>query len=58
MVKRKTIHRKTKRSSHSRRTRRQTRKYRGGRGGAGGADLGHAFTSGASQELYQMNGRM
>jgi hypothetical protein len=37
--------------------RRGTRKYKGGRGGMGGADLGHAFTSGASQELYQMNGR-
>jgi hypothetical protein len=23
----------------------------------GGADLGHAFTTGASQELYQMTGR-
>jgi hypothetical protein len=29
----------------------------GGRGGMGGADLGHAFTTGASQELYQMTGR-
>ena len=29
----------------------------GGRGGMGGADLGHAFTTGASQELYQMSGR-
>ena len=28
----------------------------GGRGGMGGADLGHAFTTGASQELYQMTG--
>jgi len=30
----------------------------GGRGGMGGADLGHAFTTGASQELYQMTGRI
>jgi hypothetical protein len=29
----------------------------GGRGGMGGADLGHAYTTGASQELYQMTGR-
>jgi hypothetical protein len=29
----------------------------GGRGGLGGADLGHAYTTGASQELYQMTGR-
>jgi hypothetical protein len=39
-------------------TRRNTsRKYKGGRGGMGGADLGHAFTTGASQELYQMTGK-
>ena len=62
--------RKTHRSkSHKRRhTRRQTRKLGGagcpctraqlgGRGGLGGADLGRAYTSGASQELYQMTGR-
>ena len=50
---------KTRRSrSHKRRnTRRHTRKYKGGRGGMGGAELGHAFTTGASQELYQMTGR-
>ena len=29
----------------------------GGRGGMSGADLGHAFTTGASQELYQITGR-
>jgi hypothetical protein len=29
----------------------------GGRGGLGGADVGHAFTTGASQTLYQMTGR-
>lgn len=29
------------------------RRMRGGRGGAGGAELGHAFTSGATQELIQ-----
>lgn len=29
----------------------------GGRGGLGGAELGHAYTTGASQELYQMSGR-
>ena len=39
-------------------TKRNTsRKYKGGRGGMGGADLGHAFTTGASQELYQMTGK-
>jgi hypothetical protein len=50
--------RKTHRSkSHRRRhTRRHTRKYHGGRGGMGGADLGHAFTTGASQTLYQSIG--
>ena len=29
----------------------------GGRGGMGGAELGHAFTTGASQTLYQMTGQ-
>jgi hypothetical protein len=29
----------------------------GGRSGLSGADLGHAFTTGASQELYQITGR-
>ena len=29
----------------------------GGRGGLGGSELGHAYTTGASQELYQMTGR-
>jgi hypothetical protein len=29
----------------------------GGRGGMSGADLGHAYTTGASQELYQLTGR-
>ena len=29
----------------------------GGRGGLGGAEVGHAFTTGASQTLYQMTGR-
>lgn len=29
------------------------RRMRGGRGGAGGAELGHAFTTGATQELIQ-----
>jgi hypothetical protein len=33
------------------------RTLRGGRGGMGGAELGHAFTSGASQALYQETGR-
>lgn len=28
----------------------------GGRGGMGGADIGHAYTTGASQELYQLKG--
>jgi len=63
--------RKTHRSkSHRRRhSRRHTRKNGGGctsctmrgqwggRGGLGGADVGHAFTTGASQTLYQMTGR-
>jgi hypothetical protein len=40
-----------RRKHHSRRL------HRGGRGGMGGAELGHAFTTGASQELYQMTGR-
>lgn len=61
--------RKTHRSkSHRRRhTRRHTRKNGGGcgcamrgqwggRGGLGGADVGHAFTTGASQTLYQSIG--
>lgn len=29
----------------------------GGRGGLGGSELGHAYTTGASQTLYQMTGR-
>jgi hypothetical protein len=29
----------------------------GGRGGMGGAEVGHAYTTGASQALYQMTGR-
>jgi len=29
----------------------------GGRGGLGGAEVGHAFTTGASQTLYQMTGQ-
>ena len=62
--------RKTHRSkSHKRRhTRRHTRKNGGGcgcsgrpqfggRGGLGGAEVGHAFTTGASQTLYQMTGQ-
>lgn len=62
--------RKTHRSkSHKRRhSRRHTRKrggacpcamrgQLGGRGGMGGSELGHAYTTGASQELYQMTGR-
>jgi hypothetical protein len=62
---------KTHRSkSHKRRhSRRRTRKNGGscpcagavrgqfgGRGGMGGAELGHAFTTGASQTLYQSIG--
>jgi hypothetical protein len=46
---------KTKRSKTYRR--RHTRKHRGGRGGMGGAELGHAYTTGASQTLYQLTGR-
>jgi hypothetical protein len=29
----------------------------GGRGGMGGAELGHAYTTGASQTLYQLTGK-
>lgn len=66
---RKTHRRKTHKRRHSRKhSRRHTRKSGGacgcamapqfgGRGGMGGADLGHAYTTGASQELYQMTGR-
>ena len=67
---RKTHRSKSHKRRHSRKqTRRHTRKRGGtcgscsmrgqfgGRGGMGGADLGHAFTTGASQELYQMTGR-
>jgi hypothetical protein len=67
---RKTRGRKTHRSkSHKRRhSRKHTRKNGGGcgcamrsqfggRGGMGGAELGHAFTTGASQELYQITGK-
>lgn len=32
-------------------------KMAGGRGGLGGAEVGHAYTTGASQTLYQMTGR-
>lgn len=58
-----------KRRNSCKQTRRHTRKRGGtsescsmrgqfgGRGGMGGADLGHAFTTGASQELYQITGR-
>lgn len=65
--KRSTHKRKTHRRRHSRR--RQTRRrggacpcaaaslMRGGRGGLGGSELGHAYTTSASQELYQMTGR-
>ena len=67
---RKTHRSKSHKRRHSlKQTRRHTRKHGGtcgscsmrgqfgGRGGMGGADLGHAFTTGASQELYQMTGR-
>ena len=67
---RKTHRSKSHKRRHSRKqTRRYTRKRGGmcgscsmrgqfgGRGGMGGADLGHAFTTGASQELYQITGR-
>ena len=64
--KRSTHKRKTHRSKSYRR--RHTRKngggcgcamktLRGGRGGMGGAELGHAYTTGASQELYQLTGK-
>ena len=68
---RKTYRRKTHRSkSHKRRhSRKHTRKNGGGcgcsgamapqfggRGGMGGADIGHAYTTGATQELNQMMG--
>ncbi len=33
------------------------RTLKGGRGGMGGAELGHAYTTGASQTLYQLTGR-
>lgn len=46
-----------RRHTHRRKSRRHSRKYNGGRGGMGGADLGHAFTTSASQELYQMTGK-
>ncbi len=60
-----------RRKSHRRRySRRHTRKSGGsgcgtcsmrgqfgGRGGMGGAELGHAYTTGASQALYQMTGQ-
>jgi hypothetical protein len=66
---RKTYRRKTHRRRVSRR--RQTRKRGGecapcsaglpkmfgGRGGLGGSDLGRAYTTGASQTLYQMTGQ-
>lgn len=48
--------RKTRKHSNKR-SKRNTRKYHGGRGGMGGAELGHAYTTGASQTLYQMTGR-
>jgi hypothetical protein len=58
--------RKTRRSKSYRR--RHTRKrggncgcgvrtLRGGRGGFGGSELGHAYTTGASQTLYQEMGK-
>jgi hypothetical protein len=33
------------------------RSLRGGRGGMGGAELGHAYTTGASQTLNQLTGK-
>ena len=42
--------------THRNRTHRSKCMY-GGRGGMGGAELGHAYTTGASQELYQLTGR-
>lgn len=65
----KTYRSKSHKRRHSRKhSRRHTRKSGGscpcsmrgqwgGRGGLGGADVGHAFTTGASQTLYQMTGR-
>lgn len=66
---RKTHRSKSHKRRHSlKRTKRHTRKNGGacpcasampqfgGRGGMGGAELGHAYTTGASQELYQMTG--
>ncbi len=67
---RKTHRSKSHRRRHShKRSKRHTRKNGGGctsctmrgqwggRGGLGGAEVGHAFTTGASQTLYQMTGR-
>jgi hypothetical protein len=55
---RKTSRSKTHKRRHSRRhTRKNAALQFGGRGGMGGAELGHAYTSGASQELYQMTNR-
>ncbi len=60
---RKTRRTKSYRRRHTRRARGGSncgcgvRTLKGGRGGMGGAELGHAFTSGASQALYQETGR-
>lgn len=67
---RKTHRTKSHKRRHSRKhTRRHTRKRGGGgcpcsqrgqwggRGGLGGAELGHAYTTGASQTLYQLTGQ-
>jgi len=63
---RKTHRRKTHKRRHSRRHTRKSvggqcapcmRSQAGGRGGMGGAELGHAYTTGASQALYQMTGQ-
>jgi hypothetical protein len=55
---RKHTHKKTHKKAHKKsHRRRHTRKYKGGRGGMGGAELGHAYTTGASQELYQLTGK-
>lgn len=43
--------------THHKKQHTRKRLHRGGRGGMGGAELGHAYTTGASQELYQMSGR-
>ena len=61
---RKTYRRKTNRRNKTRKTRGggcgcggpRPNQF-GGRGGMGGAEVGHAYTTGASQALYQMTGR-